>query len=91
MDKKPRVIIDAGAAEGFYAVAFSLRCSESKIYAMESDALGAELLHNNKRLNACNNIKIIGDCSNYLRIISCPRIEVSYLDIEGAENKCLDY
>lgn len=91
LNKKPSVIIDAGAAEGFYAVAFALRCSESKIYAMESDALGAEILCNNKRLNACNNIKIIGDCNeSSLNNILTKNRSFLFMDIEGAENECLD-
>lgn len=91
LDKKPSVIIDAGAAEGFYAVACAKHCSNSIVYALETNSNALDLLEKNIILNFCKNIKIMGKCDKHsLKNILCDQGGFVLMDIEGAENECLD-
>lgn len=57
---RPGLVIDIGAAEGYYAVGMSRRLPASRIVAFEIDPRGRALCRRNARLNGVGNLVVRG-------------------------------
>lgn len=87
------VIIDVGAAEGYYAVGMALRNSGAKIIAFETEAGGQNLIKNMADLNGvANRVSVRGFCDSrsLSDSISDNKKCLIIMDIEGAESVLLD-
>ncbi len=85
-----RLIIDVGAAEGYYAVGMALRNPQARVVAFETDPNAQLLLRQMVALNSlAGRVEIRGHCdlSELTRTID----ERAYLimDVEGAEQELL--
>jgi hypothetical protein len=92
ISKNPPLIIDVGAAEGYYAVGLAYRLPESKIIAFEASERGRILLGDLARLNQVHHqIEIHGLCdkSTFIEVISNNHISTIIMDIEGGEDELL--
>lgn len=89
---KPSSILDVGAAEGYYAVGFSVRIRNCKVIAFEQTAQGREQIKNNARKNRClTNMKILGKCTakSLKEAVFRYAPEFMIMDVEGAEKNLL--
>ncbi len=99
---RPGLIIDLGAAEGYYAVGLALRNAEARIVAFEQEEIGRTALRRMARLNhVSGRIEIHGRCEaadlqsrlidgkrELDRVMVRPRLVVC--DVEGDEHCLLD-
>ena len=88
-------IINVGAAEGYYAVGFAVRCPNSTVIAYETEPEGRRLLEELANLNSVRErIQIRGTCDHEAlsRVLTEHQEERCLLlvDIEGAEDRLLD-
>jgi len=84
-------IIDVGAAEGYYAVGFAIRCPETVIVAFETLEEGQSLIREQAMRNQVENrvqIKGKADCAQLRSEVSQKTLII--MDVEGAENELLD-
>ena len=92
IQQKPRVIIDVGAAYGYYALGFAKRCPDTKIIAYEMDKTRVQLLEKYRRLNHLDTrVDIRGICTAEVLqadLTSEPHSLV-FVDIEGGEDDLL--
>ena len=49
--RQPKVIVDVGCAEGYYAIGLSLRCPNSTVYAFDIDPAARQLCEEMAKLN----------------------------------------
>ncbi|KRE37612.1 hypothetical protein ASG73_08095 [Janibacter sp. Soil728] len=83
------VIINVGAAEGYYAVGFALRCPQAKVIAYETSPAGRELCASMAQLNAVP-VEVRGTfTTGDLADVPDGRTLV-LMDIEGGELALLD-
>jgi hypothetical protein len=87
--ERPKLIVNVGAADGYYAVGLARRCPDAAVHAFEADARERELL---ARVAAANGVAIriegaaaVGD----LRALSGGRA-LAVIDCEGCEATLLD-
>lgn len=90
----PALLIDVGAAEGYYALGFALRLSpQSKVVAFEADRGGRELLQETATLNSYARLEINGYCTSQALAMAVggafSHIGV-IMDCEGGEIELLD-
>lgn len=93
IDKSYKLIIDIGAAEGYYAVGFAYRMQETKVICFESEPNAHLLLQNFAKLNTVDDqIEVFGACTPEVlsEIIYSDQRTVIICDIEGAEYTLLD-
>lgn len=92
--QKPSLIVDIGAAEGFYAVGLCRRNPQARVIAFEMEERGRTLLAASARANNCSDrLEIRGACEppllrEALQTGSGPILVIC--DCEGYENKLLD-
>lgn len=89
---EPSSIVDVGAAEGYYAVGFSVRMRNCKVIAFETTAEGRQQIRNNARKNRClTNMKILGKCTAKSLKEAVLRYAPKFMimDVEGAEKNLL--
>lgn len=90
----PGMIVDVGAAEGYYAVGLASRLPDTRVTAFEAEARGRELLGRLARLNGVStSIDIQSTCTpENLQAFLETHPEASWLimDVEGAEQELLD-
>lgn len=92
-----KLIINVGAAEGYYAVGCALRCADARIIAFETDNANRALMLEHARLNSVvDRIEIYGFCQqDNLRnaltsgFLSEPSACLILMDVEGAEEELL--
>ncbi|MGH7176268.1 MAG: hypothetical protein ACREJC_02705 [Tepidisphaeraceae bacterium] len=88
------VIIDVGAAEGYYAVGMALRCTSARVVAFESEAAGQNLIRELARLNSVSDrVEVSGHCAPAdlkAAIARSTRPPLVIMDAEGAELELLD-
>lgn len=85
---RPKVVIDVGAAEGYYAVGFATKCPETRVIAFETEEHGRKLMTEMAGKNeVLPQIEIRGFCGNqnFLDAISLHQADVVIMDVEGAE------
>ena len=64
ISKEPPIVIDVGCAEGYYAVGLAIRCSNSSIYAYDTDPVARRLCAEMAELNqVADRLIIAGKCS----------------------------
>jgi hypothetical protein len=98
----PGLIVDLGAAEGYYAVGLALRNSHARVIAFEQDIAGREALRKMARLNGvADQVEIRGRCeaADLQLCLSSWSAEVAHVpdrvpfvicDVEGDERLLLD-
>jgi len=90
--QRPRVILVAGAAEGFYAVGLARRLPHTKVIAFEKDERGRALLEELASLNGVSdNIEIRGGCDPQVFRESLEQFSPQFvlMDVEGDEQSLL--
>ena len=90
---RPELVVDLGAAEGYYAVGLARRLPASRIIAFESEELGRRDLLRLAQLNGvADRIEIRATCTPADLIYIATRFEhATYvIDIEGNESMLLD-
>ena len=91
--RKPRLIVDVGAAEGYYAVGLGIKNSGARIVAFEMDPKGRAALHEMARINNVRErIEIRGKCEQEdLRVVLAAEVATLIVcDVEGYEENLLD-
>ncbi|MBK4728698.1 hypothetical protein JJD41_02180 [Oxynema sp. CENA135] len=86
-------IIDVGAAEGYYAVGFSLISPVSNILAFEMESKGRELLSAMASLNGvANRVSVEGKCdlNNFATALAEFESALVVMDVEGFESELLN-
>jgi hypothetical protein len=93
MARKPRVVIDVGAAYGYYALGFAMRLPQSRVIAYETDPTRRSLLQKFAGLNGLiERVDLRGECTaDALRrdVIGAGDAFV-LMDVEGAEATLLE-
>lgn len=90
------LIIDIGAAEGYYAVGMAMRCTQSEIFAAESEESGRKLLAQLAEKNGVSErVHIFGECDSemlgdLLSKSAGGQSQLVIMDVEGAELNLLD-
>ncbi len=91
--RKPKLVVNIGAAEGYYSVGLALRLPFARVVAFESDKYARKLLERLARLNRIEQrLSIHGECTPTLLqncLEDCADAFV-LVDIEGAERSLLD-
>ncbi|MGV3757692.1 MAG: hypothetical protein ACO1QS_20110 [Verrucomicrobiota bacterium] len=91
---QPDIIINAGAAEGYYAVGLALRCPEAVIAAYEMSVEGRKLVNLLAVKNGIGDqLQLAGELTTAImqeRLAQAVRPAV-ILDVEGAELELLDF
>jgi hypothetical protein len=84
--RKPRLVVDIGAAEGYYAVGMALRLPEARVLAFDIDPMGRHLCEASARINGvADRMVVAGECTTEtLRTLTSEPAFVM-LDCEGAE------
>jgi precorrin-6B methylase 2 len=89
---KPAVIVDIGAAEGYYAIGFARRLPQSHVIAFEMEPGGRQLLAEMARLNGvAERLSIRGKCeqADIIEIAVHHPDAVYLIDVEGHEENLL--
>lgn len=84
----PKVIFDIGAAEGYYAVGFATKWSDSEVFAWEMDESSQKQLVLNAQANQVDGrIHLLGACDepSLYDFILLHRPNLILMDVEGAE------
>ncbi|MBI3046083.1 MAG: hypothetical protein HYY86_00850 [Candidatus Harrisonbacteria bacterium] len=92
-EKSFEVIIDVGAAEGYYAVGMAMKNPKAGIIAFEADKNGRDSIEKMARINGVfDRIKVYGLCDAKSLTESIPNNKkcLIIMDIEGAEAILLD-
>ncbi len=90
---KSRVIVDIGAAEGYYAVGLALRNPQAKVYAFEAVEEARCLLMELRAINGVDaHVEILGRCErpDLQEILEQHESSVIICDCEGCEVMLLD-
>ncbi len=90
---QPDVIVDCGAAEGYYAVGLAMRCPGAAVVAFELEDGAREGLRAMARLNGVEDrVDIRGRCdaSHLQRCLAEGATPVVVCDVEGGEDEILD-
>jgi hypothetical protein len=93
ISQSPRLVVDVGAAEGYYAVGLARRLPEAKVIAFEMEANGQKALHEMAKLNnVTSRLDVRGRCepSDLAAALGTERHAVVVCDVEGYEEKLLD-
>jgi hypothetical protein len=88
-----RHVINAGAAEGYYAVGCAMRWPHATVTAFESNQEGRRLLTRNVELNGLQtHVNVIGRCSQDELQAAIPSGQpcLIIMDVEGAEGELLN-
>ncbi len=88
ISRNPELIIDVGAAWGYYAMGFAMRCPTAKVIAYEMDQTRADLMQKYIGINRLRpHIEVRGLCTVETLKADLVRQERPFLlmDVEGAE------
>jgi hypothetical protein len=91
--RKPGLIVDIGAAEGYYAVGLAVSNPQAKVIAFEMDPKGQEALHEMSRINqVLNRVEVRGKCEpkDLAGALGNETDPIVICDVEGYEEKLLD-
>jgi predicted O-methyltransferase YrrM len=92
IEQRPRVIIDVGAAYGYYALGFARRCSGSRVVAYELDHTRLDLIQRYCRLNGVEErVEMRSECTvaSLGRDLRRSPGAFLFMDAEGAEDTLL--
>jgi hypothetical protein len=89
--RAPRVVINLGSAEGYYAVGFARRLPKTRVFAFDIDPWARRSLKELAALNEVTNVHISSYCrhGNLQRVLGDSHGLV-WCDIEGGEYELLD-
>jgi hypothetical protein len=90
---KPRLIVDIGAAEGYYAIGLARRNPQALIVAFEMESRGQSTLREMAGLNnVADRVEIRGKCEapDLVAALGGTPAPVVVCDVEGYEEKLLD-
>lgn len=90
--RKPDLIIDVGAAWGFYSMGLAMRCPYSRVIAYEMDRTRFDLMQKYNRINKLSHrIDMRGECT--VATLTADLRDTHYpfilMDVEGAEDYLL--
>jgi precorrin-6B methylase 2 len=88
LERKPKLILDIGAAEGYYAVGLARLLPDCKVIAFETTPEGRRLIGEMAVLNHLDSrIDIRGECTpeDFRALVAKNRPDFVLMDIEGAE------
>jgi hypothetical protein len=91
--RQPRLVVDLGAAEGYYAIGMARRLPLARVVAFEMDAEGQAALREMARLNGVfNRLTILGKCEPHdlESVLGNESEAIVICDVEGCEEKLLD-
>jgi predicted RNA methylase len=91
--RKPGLIVDIGAAEGYYAIGLAVRNPQAKVIAFEMEPKGQAALREMSTLNEVSNrVEVRGKCepSDLAATLENTGEPVVICDVEGYEEKLLD-
>ena len=92
-DARPGLIVDVGAAEGYYAVGLAIRNPQARVVAFEIEENGQNAISEMARLNnVTERIAVHGKCESWdlQAVLSSEVSSVVVCDVEGYEEKLLD-
>lgn len=89
-DKNYVSILDIGCAEGYYAVGFAMRLSNTKIFAYDIDEEARKNSKELKELNKIMNLEINAECTHKELNSKSKENTLIFCDIEGFEKILLD-
>lgn len=89
-DKNYVSILDIGCAEGYYAVGFAMRLSNTKIFAYDIEEEARKNSKELKELNKIMNIEINAECTHEELNFKSKENTLIFCDIEGFEKILLD-
>jgi hypothetical protein len=92
IEQRPRVIIDVGAAYGYYALGFAWRCPDSYVIAYELDTTRLDLMRKYRRLNRLDDrVEMRSECTVTSLDEDLKRSPGAFvfMDAEGAEDELL--
>jgi len=90
---RPTLIVDVGAAEGYYAVGFACRLPESRMIAFETEAAGRDAVTEMAALNdVSDRVTVMGTCDadSLGAVLAGQSNAVVLMDVEGYEDVWLD-
>lgn len=93
LEKRPKTLINIGAAEGYFAVGIARALPSSEILAFESSSTAREMLRELASINGVlARIQIQGECTidKLQAELKEPSETALVVDIEGGEDKLLD-
>ncbi|WP_294232905.1 hypothetical protein [Prosthecobacter sp.] len=91
--RAPRLVVDLGAGEGYYAVGLACRLPQTRVVAFEMEAVGRQALHDMAALNGVSErVDIRGKCeaADLAATLGDETDAVVVCDVEGYEEKLLD-
>ena len=91
--KAVRLVVDIGAAEGYYAIGLARRIPTATVVAFEADVNGREALRHTVALNGVSSqVEILGKCevTDLERALAADRCPLLICDVEGYEQTLLD-
>ena len=91
--RQPGLIVDIGAAEGYYAVGLAVRNPQAKVVAFEMEAKGQAALREMSELNQVTpRVEVRGKCEprDLAEVLDHHPEPVVVCDVEGYEEKLLD-
>ncbi|MDX6689268.1 MAG: hypothetical protein QOG15_725 [Solirubrobacteraceae bacterium] len=90
LETRPSVVVDIGAAEGYYAVGLARLLPDAVIYAFDIDPQAQRASRCTARLNGVTNVRVRGriDTSALQRVLVPGSLVIS--DCEGFERQVLD-
>jgi hypothetical protein len=93
VERQPRMVVDIGAAEGYYAVGMARRLQGAQIVAFEMEAAVQVALGEMARLNAVDDrVVVLGKCEleNLRAVLANESDALVICDVEGYEERLLD-
>lgn len=93
IDERYEVIIDVGAAEGYYAVGLAYKIPTAKVVSYDVDPIARHRQRQLSKLNVISNLEIRKLCSHEeleKRLANASEKRVIICDIEGGEVELLD-
>jgi hypothetical protein len=91
--RKPDLILDIGAAEGYYAIGLALRNPSARVVAFETNPAGQAALRKMASLNQVSNrVEVRGKCepTDLAAVLVGTEQPVIICDVEGDEKELLD-
>jgi hypothetical protein len=91
--RRPTLVVDIGAAEGYYAIGLAWRIAQAQVVAFELDEAGQAALRTMARLNGvADRLTVCGRCEpeDLAAVLEKEPAPVVICDVEGDEGRLLD-
>lgn len=93
VERRPRLVVDLGAAEGYYAIGMARRLPCARIVAFEMHAESRDALREMVKLNAVNSrVQVLGKCEpdDLAFVLANESHALIICDVEGYEDRLLN-